>query len=161
MKSQDLPDHIQKLHDHGEECLQKVLAILNTWPVGEYCRRVDFEIRTPADRKAIRELIHEIERWVDALARQRANHDQRKLTDLTEILKFALMKEDYKDNAIEDAECVRHELLLLVKTMPIIRHADRESYLCISEREPSVQRYRTRAHSRTYRQRNPKFQRKV
>ena len=161
MNNQDLPDHIQKLHDHGEDCFERVLTILNTWPVGEYCRRIDFKIRTPADQKAILKIIEELEHWIQALAVQRAVHDQRKLDQLTEIVRFALTDEDYKDNAIQDAESVRNELLLLVRTVPIVRRADGEPCSCTLERPLVARRYQTRAHSRVYRQRNPKFRRKV
>ena len=113
------PEHILELQNHGDKCLKAILAILEDWPVGEYCRRIEFDIRTAADKQFIRKALKDFEGWVKALAIQRAIHDQRKFTELIRTLRFAVLKEDYKDNAIDDGLRVRAEFSSLVSSMPM------------------------------------------
>jgi hypothetical protein len=127
MNNQNFPEHVLKLKAHGEKCIDWLLEILKQWPVAEYSRRIQFEIKTPREKKLIRKALLQFERWVGELAIQRAIHDQRKLNEMLDIVKFALLKEDFKDNAIDDVNRVRDEVLSLVTSMPISRRSDSES----------------------------------
>src|SRR5687768_3537723 len=111
----------RNLYGHGEGCLDRMIDILNAWPMGEYCRRLDFEIRAAADKKMILRTIQEFEHWIGTVASERSRQDQCRLTELTELLTFALTKEDYKQNAIDDALRIRDELLSMVPARPISR----------------------------------------
>lgn len=159
-------EHIQHFYE-GEECLQEVLTILNDWPQqhGEYSRRLDFWSRPPADQQRILKVFEKLKTWVEALAIQRALHDQLKLTELTTIVKLALTEEPYNENAIDDAERVRNEFRQLVESMPIVNRAGSKSCACLSDDRPVGRRYqsrpRPRAYPRAYRHSNPKGQRKA
>src|SRR5947209_10638802 len=119
MNNRNFPEHILKLQEQGKKCLDALLGILEGWPVGEYSLRIDFGLRTTEVREFICKAIEEFEEWVNALALQRTIHDQRKLRDLVETLNFAVLKEDFRDNAISDGRRVREEFLSLVTSIPI------------------------------------------
>lgn len=158
-----VPEHIHQLYEHGEECLQEVLTILNEWPQkhGEHSRRLDFWSRPPADQQRILKAFENLKTWVEALAIQRALHDQLKLTELTTIVKLALTEESYNENAIDDAEKVRKEFQQLVESMPIVNRVGSKSCACLSDNRPVVRRYQSPPRPRAYRHTNPKWQRKA
>lgn len=137
MNINEFPQHIQELHQHGEKSLNTVLKILADWPRGEYSQRIAFDMRTEADKKSIRRALGEFKRWAKALGVQRAHHDSRKLDELVDTVTFALLKEDFKRNAIDDAERVRKEALSLVTSMPISRRASGAN---IASQRPKTQK---------------------
>ena len=161
MNNQNRPDHVQ-LFTEGEACFQEVLTILENWPDrGEYGRRIDFRIRSAADKQKIHSAIQRLKSWIEELARQRALHDQLAFGALTKIVEVALTEELYNENAIDDAKSVKHELLQLVESMPIVNRLKNGSCACIAEPKPAVRQFRNRPQPRLYRRSNPMALRKA
>jgi len=114
-----------------------MLALLNSWPIGEYSRRIEFEIRTERDKKSIRKVLLEVEQWVKAVEAQRAYYDCRRMKELMSRLAFALLHEDYKQNAIDEAGSSMDELLSLVTPIHESRYVNS---VTTPSRPPGIQK---------------------
>lgn len=118
MSTRNLPKHLQDLYRHGERCRKNLMALLEKWPVAEHCWRVGFKIRVEPDRRLIRKMLFEAEQWVRIVSAQRALHDRLMLKDSLERLRFAVLQDDFKDNAIADVERIMNQTLSLVESIP-------------------------------------------
>jgi hypothetical protein len=161
MNNKNRPDHVQ-LFTEGEACMEEVLSILESWPDRrEYGRRLDFRMRSAADKQRIHKAQQRLKDWIEELARQRALHDEVALGALSKIVEFALTDEFYNENALDDARSVKEGLLRLVESMPIVNRLQNGSCSCIAEPKPAVRQFRNRPQPRLYRQRNPVALRKA
>lgn len=155
MKNQHRPDHVQ-LTTEGEACLQEMVSILETWPAHcEYGRRMDFRIRSAADKQRINKALQRFKQWIEELARQRALHDRLAFEALTQIVQFALTDELDNENALDDAKTVKSELLQLVESMPVVNRLPNGLCPCEGRSKAVSRQVHRRAQPRLYRRSNP------
>ena len=119
MSAKHFPKHLQDLYRHGEKCRSKMLSILNSWPVGEYSRRIEFEIRTGRDQEMILQMLREIELWIKALAALRVYEDNRRINDILAGVQFALFQDEYRDNAVDEAGSLMDEALSMLTSISV------------------------------------------
>lgn len=124
MNTKYFPKHLQELYRHGEKCRSKMISLLKSWPVGEYSRRIEFEIRTERDKELVRRMLREVKQWVEALMAERAYEDNRRMNAILAGVEFALFHEDYRDNAVEEAGNLMDEGLSLLSSIQLSKDVD-------------------------------------
>lgn len=125
------PQHIRELYQDGENYSKNLLTLLDEWPIGEYSRRVELNIRPDEDKERISEALYDIERWLNSLSLKvlpRTIHDKRKLKDIWETLKYAILEEEYKQNSKDDVKKAMDEALSLILSIPLPREKRQLNY---------------------------------
>ena len=141
-------EHIRHLIENGNEHENNILSILKDWPIGELSCRIPLEIRPADQQQLVSKTLETFDRWVAEVIVLRAIYDRRRMRDLSQIVRSALTQDEYKEQALEDAERALEELLSLASSIPITNGVDSPSTAPVIEKDTAfiIMAFGKRAH---------------
>ena len=114
-----LKEQIRDLYQEGIRCRNDLLTVLAEWPTWE---RTALHSRTESDQQRVRELMLNIERWINSLGVHVLSdtvHDKKKLKDILSRLKWAIFDEEYGPESRDEADRLMDEALSLIQSVPL------------------------------------------
>ena len=112
-------DYIRNLVKNGHELQDTIVYSLNEWPNWDNSCRIPLEKRPADQQQIILKTLEQFDRWVAEVTLLRASYDRRRIRELSAVVKSALTTDEYKGQAIDDAERALKELISLAAWIPI------------------------------------------
>jgi nucleoside 2-deoxyribosyltransferase len=130
-----LNEQIRDWYQQGLNYRKDLLTVLAEWPIGEYSKRIALDTRPEPDQRKVRELLLNIERWLNSLGvyvLPGAVHEKGKLNDILSRFKSVIFEEEYVTAAREEADKIMDEALSLILSVPLPQTERRRTLMGIN-----------------------------